>query len=110
MDAELKNANVIFLDNGDFDQNFRLTHPVCSRANCAIMFYSPMCGHCKVMKPEYAQASKSNKTGNVVYAAVDASQNQDLLMRIGQSQRNSPFSVQGVPTVVSYNTGKYFST
>ena len=106
-DDMFNDQKIIKLSNKDFDQNMNLTsHP---RKKAVILFYSPFCGHCKVMHPEYIKAAKQNIDGNTIYAVVDSSKNPELMKKVEKNSRRL-FNVQGVPTMVSYDRGQYFST
>ncbi|GAB6019292.1 hypothetical protein CHUAL_000887 [Chamberlinius hualienensis] len=57
-----------------------------------VMFYAPWCGHCKAMKPAYAEAASILKKENIdaALATVDATLNAKLL---------DTFTVKGYPTL-----------
>lgn len=68
-----------------------------------VMFYAPWCGHCKAMKPAYAQAAaelvaaeSSEEAG--MLAAVDAT----LSTHLGER-----FEVKGYPTLKYFENGKF---
>ena len=113
MSEELKSA--VPLTKTDFDKDMNLTSNKC-KSKTIILFYSPMCGHCSSMKPDFealAQAAQSGKLGNdVTVAAVNTMDNMDLMKMIHDPDmiQKREFTVEGVPTIVGYKDGKYFST
>jgi protein disulfide-isomerase-like protein len=65
-----------------------------------IMFYAPWCGHCKKMKPDYAQAAEVVNTATAKpqkLAAVDCTVHADVC---------SKFGVKGYPTIKYFKAGK----
>ena len=104
-------SNTIQLDGSSFDKDLNLIDRRC-KAKSIILFYSPSCGHCVRFKPAYGTVARMLKNKDVSVCSVDMSENQDLWKRINDPQMASrrPYLVRGVPKVVSYYNGKYFST
>jgi len=98
------NDNVIMLKKSDFDDNLNLKR----QGKVVILFFANWCGHCKHLKPAYQQLA-DNSSGFTV-AAVDADDNGGLIEMIQSMGDNAEYKVQGYPTIVSYNNGKYYST
>lgn len=62
------------------------------------MFYAPWCGHCKRMKPEFAQAATELKSDAVLVGMdVDNPQSQGL---------RSIYNITGFPTILYFENGR----
>lgn len=105
-------SDILELSNKDFNQNLQLVNPQIKK-KAFVMFFSPRCGHCKALHPTVEQLAAKVKNGelgsNVTIAQVNTTNNQDLMTRINDTKLNQ-FTVYGVPTCVSYEDGKYYST
>jgi thiol-disulfide isomerase/thioredoxin len=99
-------SSVVTLNDADFDKNFRLKRKDLQGA-VVVLFYRPSCPHCVTFKPNYWQAA-NKAPGGVKFAALNTEDNPATLQRLNAS--DAPFEVQGVPTVVSYDHGEYYST
>lgn len=98
--------NIIFLTNQDFDSQGNL--PNFSDVNAVIWFFSHGCGHCQHMKSEYEKFALSLANSPSIRAlAVDTGKHRDLMMRIKPDVFG--FAIMGVPMVVGYNKGKFYS-
>lgn len=64
------------------------------------MFYAPWCGHCKNMKPAYAQAASeiTSFVPGSYLAAVDATKTSGLASR---------FQLKGFPTLKFFESGHF---
>ncbi|XP_052091657.1 protein disulfide-isomerase A5-like [Mytilus californianus] len=84
--------NIHFPTGSSFDSFIKQHNSV------LVMFYAPWCGHCKAMKPAYAEAASLLKDQNVegVLAAVDATID---------SQIAGLYKVQGYPTIKYFKNG-----
>jgi thiol-disulfide isomerase/thioredoxin len=72
-----------------------------------VMFYAPWCGHCKHLKPVYSKLGERFKGTNIRCFAVNGDKNKELLSRINPEVWG--YAVNGFPTIVSYNNGKFYS-
>ena len=98
--------NIIYLNNEDFDAQGNLVN--FAGVNGVVWFFSPGCGHCHSMKPEYEKFAQLLANSPSIRAlAVDTSKHRDLMNRI--QPQIWGFSVRGVPLVVGYAHGKLFS-
>jgi thioredoxin-like negative regulator of GroEL len=103
-----KASNVMMLNSSHFDKNFQLKTPL-DKYNIVILFYRDGCPHCVHLKPVYKQAA-DEQNQNVIYAAIDtASEDSKDLMNHLSYQNNAPFEITGVPTIVAYHKGKFYS-
>ncbi|PIK46849.1 hypothetical protein BSL78_16266 [Apostichopus japonicus] len=86
-------SEVVHLSDDSFDP-YLLEHN-----SVLVMFYAPWCGHCKKMKPEYADAAEQLKEEGLpgVLAAVDATKAPGVAGR---------FDVKGYPTVKYFKDGE----
>jgi thiol-disulfide isomerase/thioredoxin len=99
------NDNVIMLKKSDFDDKLNLK----KNGKVVVLYFANWCGHCNRLKPAYQQLA-DNASGFTV-AAVDADDNDGLTeMILSMGEKNVPYLVQGYPTIVSYEDGKYYST
>ena len=111
----LNESALVALKDSDFDEAMNLTKRD-AKEKTIVLFYSPMCGHCVRMKPAYielAEQALQGKLGNdVTVAAINSMDNQDLMQRIHSPDMiaSREYTVQGVPTIVSYYKGQYYST
>jgi protein disulfide-isomerase-like protein len=81
--------NIAYLDDSNFDNFIKQNKKV------MVFLYAPWCGHCKTMKPAYAEAATEIKaiSKESHLAAVDATKAAKLSKR---------FEITGFPTI------KYF--
>ena len=99
---------MLSLTNKDFDDKLNLTNPLLTKGRVFIMYFAPSCGHCMALKPTVSQlANEYNGKSDVYIAGVDTPSNRDLMSKVSGS---GLYTVDGVPTCVSYYNGKYYST
>ena len=100
---------IAMLQPADFNASFDLVEPNLKGKKVIILFYRDTCPHCVDFKPNYKQAASIDTSG-VVYAAVDTgNDNHSEFMNKVYDDPAVPFIMEGVPTVVSYNNGKFYS-
>ena len=105
----------LYFSDKDFDKDMNLINKD-AKDKTIILFYSPMCGHCVRMKPEYIKLAKAALNGDfgndVSVSAVNTSDERDLMQRIHAPDmiNEREYIVMGVPTIVSYYKGQYYST
>jgi len=102
-------TNTLQLSNKDFDIDMNLLNKQ-AKQKTLVIFFNPGCGHCIQFKPAYEEVAKrlNNKSKDMTIATVNTGENRDLMQRINARQQD--FTVQGVPTAVSYYDGQYYST
>jgi len=88
-------ADVPELGDDDFESR------VADVETTLVMFYAPWCGHCKRLKPEYAQASELLKAADppIALAQVDCTE--------AGKETCSKFSVSGYPTLKIFKNGQF---
>lgn len=88
------NEYVHLLSDSDFDKF------ISGNGKVLVMFYAPWCGHCKSMKPDYAQAA--GEMAKILpghhLAAVDATKSTVLAKR---------FELSGFPTIKYFENGSF---
>jgi len=102
-------TNTLPLSNRDFDIDMTLINKS-AKPKSVVIFFNPGCGHCIDFKPTYEKLARdlNNSSKDITIATVNTGENRDLITRINNRQQD--FVVQGVPTIVGYYNGKYFST
>jgi thiol-disulfide isomerase/thioredoxin len=99
---ELKLINdYVSLNNDNGDPNLQLINERFQNKNGFILFYSPSCGYCKQMAPEWKKLSSIVKDKIPVAAinCMDSNGGNDLLADY--------FRISGYPTIKYYKDGKY---
>jgi protein disulfide-isomerase A6 len=96
--------NILMLKKGDFDDKLNLKKD----GKVVVLYFANWCGHCNHLKPAYNELADKSKGFTV--AAVDADDNDGLIELIQSMGTSAEYHVQGFPTIVSYNNGKYFSS
>ena len=96
--------NVVMLKKGDFDNKMNLKKD----GKVIVLYFANWCGHCQRLKPAYQELVKT--ANGVVIASVNADDNDGLLDRMKSMGQKLEYEVNGFPTIISYNNGKYFST
>jgi protein disulfide isomerase family A protein 3 len=90
-------SDVLNLTDDDFDSK------TAALENALVMFYAPWCGHCKRLKPEFAQAAESLRDDDppVALVKVDCTE--------GGKETCNRFSVSGYPTLKIFKNGELTS-
>ena len=88
-------------------QHFNPDHTIKVPKKVVIMFFRDGCPHCETLKPTFAQVASSNRDPNVTFGYVNTAKSPELMKQI--SDKSSPYDVEGVPTIVSYHNGRFFS-
>lgn len=90
----LEEDHVAILTDATFDDFIK------SHVNVFVNFYTPDCGSCKAMEPQYTSLAKNMKRLEIPIAKVDLSVNKELASRFG---------VEGLPLLVSFRNGYNFT-
>ncbi len=101
------------LKSEDFDEKFQLRPEAQRRLKLkrrvCILFFSPQCGHCVRFHPNYVAAAK--KYPSVSFCTINCMIERGVMDRFRTAKPNTlEYIVEGYPTLVSYNNGRYFST
>ena len=77
--------------------------------NVIILYYAEFCPACKMFKPTFEKVAEEvmSQSPDIKFYMVSTSDNRDLMAKVAEK---FPYEVQYIPTVVSYNKGKYYST
>jgi thioredoxin-like negative regulator of GroEL len=95
----------IELTSNDFskDGNLTLLNPKL-QDKVVILFWHPGCGHCVNFKPNFEKFAANCNSAKV--GMINTAENQDMGPLINKSNK---FRLNGVPMVVSYNKGNFYS-
>ena len=96
------------LSISDFDEHMNLINPN-FQGPVVILFWAAYCPHCTAFHPTFTQAAEEAAKDGILFLEVHTPDNQDLSKRIAE-QADPQFLIDGVPTVVSYLNGQYYST
>jgi thiol-disulfide isomerase/thioredoxin len=93
---------IVPLENKDFNNGRLVDSDIkFSDKTVCVLFFAPWCGHCKMFKPIFVEASEILfDRSNIIFASFDCAQN-------GMDKIND-FGVRGFPTVVLFRNGKFF--
>jgi hypothetical protein len=94
------------LCDANFDSNMNLVNTPAANGKTVVLFSRPGCPHCEHMKDEYKGAV--GLAPDVNFKVVNTGECSGV--RAAASGPTSPFKVNGVPKIVGYLNGKYFST
>lgn len=87
-----------------FNPDMTLRAPL-DKMNVVALFYRDGCPHCDHYKPTFAKAAAQEP--NTLFLLVNTAEEPYVMELL--NKRNAPFSIRGVPTIVSFNKGKFFS-
>ncbi len=107
--GRLPDDKVIRLSSNSFNDQLHLVDP---RVNCGkvvILVYRPGCPHCDIYHPTFVQAAQSNPDPNLRFAELNTTDNPDFLNRVKSAQGTIEFKIEGVPTVLGYEAGTFYS-
>jgi len=103
----------LVLKSSDFNDMFDLMHKDAKEKKVIVLVHRPGCMWCEKYKPDYLAAEEKNMSDKIdsslVFAELDTSKNPDFIGRVAEMQGRLPFKVEGVPTILGYYDGKFFS-
>ncbi len=102
-----QSANIVHLKNSNFGDKGEIMDRDLNRikGRAVIVFYSPGCGYCVRLDPEYVKFAERARQQGILVFAVNAVDNQDPLMsRINKSTWK--YDVDGYPTIIGYFNGR----
>ncbi len=95
------------LQASDFDGKGLLVNPKYRNKKVVIAFFSPGCGWCRKLEPDFIKfAEMASRGGDIIAASLDSSvynQNTSLPMD------KWPYQVSGYPTIIGYFNGMPYS-
>jgi hypothetical protein len=94
------------LCDANFDSNMNLINTPAANGKTVVLFSRPGCPHCEHMTDEYNGAA--GLAPDVAFKVVNTGECRGVMNFA--SSPSSPFKVNGVPKVVGYYNGQYFST
>ena len=94
------------LCDANFDSNMNLINTPAANGKTVVLFSRPGCPHCEHMTEEYKGAMAS--APDVAFKVVNTGECRGVMA--SASGPTSPFKVNGVPKIVGYSNGQYFST
>lgn len=94
----------------NFDDQLNLTDPELRNKKVIILVHRPGCMWCEKYMPDYINAEKANSDPSIVFAHIDTSKNPQFLETVRSLQGQIPFKIDGVPSVISYYNGQFYST
>ena len=105
-------TGLLSLTGQSFDDRLNLTDPDLTTGKIVILFYRPKCPHCDIYHPKYVQAAHHPKKDPYVrFAEVNTGtpEGQQLMARVRQAKGQIGYEIEGVPTVVGYHNGRFYS-
>ena len=96
----------MMLCDANFDPNMNLVDTSAANGKTVVLFSRPGCPHCKHMTEEYKGAI--GLAPDVTFKVVNTGDCRGVMA--AASGPTSPFKVNGVPKIVGYLNGQYFST
>lgn len=94
-----------FLDNRMFDYYGNIVDMDLRGGKTVVLFYTDSCKDCKEFLPVYEKLAKMNPDAKI--CAVSTLKNANLMARL---KKVFPFTVESVPSVVSFDYGSYYSS
>jgi thiol-disulfide isomerase/thioredoxin len=99
------------LTSKDFDPNGNLL----IKTPCVIMFKANWCGHCQHAKPIFEKASLSSSCNNICKMYFVEEEESKALLKLLEklklkNTKGEVLTVDGFPTFVKFENGKYKST
>ena len=91
------------ISSADFDSDLNLINPD-FQGPVVILFWSSGCPHCTHYHPTFQQAAQEAAKYGVRFLEVHTPDNPDLMTAV-ENHSSPKFKVDGIPTIVSYNTG-----
>jgi len=90
-----------------FDDNFNLKGNY-ANGPVVIFFGRPSCPYCVQAKPEFEAAASTDT--NAIYRVINtADPRNQSFMDTCYNAPNVPFKIQGVPHIIGYHNGKFYS-
>lgn len=104
----------ISLNSSDFDENFNLLNDSVKNGKVIVLVHrTPGCMWCEKYMPDFVAAEQRNKDqkidSDLIFAEVNTNKNPDFIGRVSEAQGRIPFKVEGVPTVLGYINGQFYS-
>ncbi len=110
-------SGVMSLRSDQFDAQLNIVDPSCMQnnpnclrnGNLIILVYRPGCPHCDIYHPTFVQASNSHQIPNLRFAEINTTDEPDFLNKVRAAQGTIEFKIDGVPTVLGYSSGRFYS-
>lgn len=102
-----KPANVLCIQEDDFDQNGNLKN--LKDVDSVLFIGADWCGHCKTFKPEFVKFSDLAKGTNIRALYINEKNQKGLISKMRRNKETWGYDVPGFPAIIGFHKGVFYS-